>query len=356
MKDKLLKLICLFIILSLFFIGCTEQKGTTTDINQDDVVENNEEDKSEPTTDKPAEFIISNIVLSSTEVEVDEVVSISADVKNVWDLEGEYTVDFLIDGEVKDSMNLYFDGGKTQKVTFNFSSDSMGSYKVKIGDLERTIDVVLLKEIGPLPPIDYAYAVVNHVGPQAYGPELQLWWGTDERVFYEIFEIENTKLNLLESGWGKKDGYKVVSVHPFDKSDLEENHFAFVLKDWDDNILFQKMYTITAMKFTGSFSKYTMGYYEIDFDQTSGNGPVYMTNKKFYIDDVEFKIDSDYNREGWIFPTPEHLRDNYPKGTTVLLADYPNIVEPGPHYIKLVVYGEPYGVLCTVEERVFLEY
>ncbi len=100
----------------------------------------------------PAEFKISNLVVSPRSAEPGKMVEISADVANIGDETGENVVEFLVDGEVEDNENVKLEGRESKTVKFGTSRDNSGEYGIEIrveNDSENGIFTV-----GYIPEID----------------------------------------------------------------------------------------------------------------------------------------------------------------------------------------------------------
>lgn len=96
---------------------------------------------------KPAEFTVSDLIISPTEPEVWEEVTVTATVENIGEAEGTYTASFKIDGEEVETQDVAVAGGATETVAFTFMRDVGPSCDIEINGLTQT---VALKE-GVLP-------------------------------------------------------------------------------------------------------------------------------------------------------------------------------------------------------------
>ena len=90
---------------------------------------------------EPAEFVISNLTASPSEVGVGETVTISILVSNIGDLEGSYRVVLEIAGEIVATRTVTVVGGASQEVIFTTSEDTAGGYRVDIGGESTTFTV-----------------------------------------------------------------------------------------------------------------------------------------------------------------------------------------------------------------------
>ncbi|MBA7609333.1 hypothetical protein ES703_16524 [subsurface metagenome] len=84
---------------------------------------------------KPAEFEISDLIISPGEVEEGEAVTVSVDVTNVGEEMGGYTVELVLDGVVVGSEEITpLEGGLTATVSFDVTRNE-GTYQVEVEGL-----------------------------------------------------------------------------------------------------------------------------------------------------------------------------------------------------------------------------
>ena len=89
----------------------------------------------------PAEFELSNLVVSPTTVEIGEPVTVSATVTNVGEEAGSYTAELLIDDSKVDEDTVTLVGGASETVEFTGVSGEEGSHTVSVGDLSGSFTV-----------------------------------------------------------------------------------------------------------------------------------------------------------------------------------------------------------------------
>jgi len=94
-----------------------------------------------PPPPTPAEFELSNLVVSPTTVEIGEPVSVSVKVTNVGEEAGSYTAELLIDGSKVDEDMVTLVGGASETVEFTGVSGEEGSHTVSVGDLSSSFTV-----------------------------------------------------------------------------------------------------------------------------------------------------------------------------------------------------------------------
>jgi len=83
---------------------------------------------------EPAEFVVSNLRITPSEVEPGEQVSISVTVTNVGGESGSYTLVVKLDGEFFDSRSINIGVGRSSWNKFIISSNKEGSHKSKLTD------------------------------------------------------------------------------------------------------------------------------------------------------------------------------------------------------------------------------
>ena len=95
-----------------------------------------------PPPPKPAEFKVTNLVITPTEVGVDEPVTVSVTVTNVGEEVGSYSVDLKINGTVEESKTDELLAGVSTDVTFVVTKGEYRTYYVEIDDLADTFACV----------------------------------------------------------------------------------------------------------------------------------------------------------------------------------------------------------------------
>ena len=95
---------------------------------------------------KPAKFTLQDLTISPTVAYVGDSVQISVNVTNVGDLGGNDTVNFEINGAIRDIENLTLAAGESEIALFNDVETKEGSYTVAVGVLTGNFTIV------PAPP------------------------------------------------------------------------------------------------------------------------------------------------------------------------------------------------------------
>jgi hypothetical protein len=90
---------------------------------------------------KPAEFQVTELIVSPSAVMVDETVEISVKVTNVGEASGSYTVDLKIDDTTHETKDVTLPGGATDVVVFEVIETNSGTYNVEIDGLSESFTV-----------------------------------------------------------------------------------------------------------------------------------------------------------------------------------------------------------------------
>ncbi len=93
------------------------------------------------TQEPPPAFVVSNLVLSATEVMIDDPISISVDVKNVGVKAKTYPVSLRVNGVVEQTQNVTLAGGASTTASFTLSKDAQGTYTVEVDGLSSQFTV-----------------------------------------------------------------------------------------------------------------------------------------------------------------------------------------------------------------------
>jgi hypothetical protein len=95
----------------------------------------------EPVPPAPAEFVLSNLVVSPTSIETGETVTVSVTIANVGEESGSYTAELLMDGSKVDEETVTLVGEASETVTFTGVSGDEGTHTVAVGDLSGSFTV-----------------------------------------------------------------------------------------------------------------------------------------------------------------------------------------------------------------------
>jgi hypothetical protein len=94
---------------------------------------------------KPAEFALSGLIIVPKEGWIGKSIAdftISLLVTNIGDLEGNTTVDLLVNGVKEQSKSVSLAGGARTMISFTVTKTTVGSYAVKVGDLTGSFTVM----------------------------------------------------------------------------------------------------------------------------------------------------------------------------------------------------------------------
>ncbi|MCW4045671.1 MAG: hypothetical protein NWE94_09175 [Candidatus Bathyarchaeota archaeon] len=90
---------------------------------------------------KLAEFTLSDLTISPLEADVGEPISISVNVTNIGDLEGNYSATLTINDVEKETKMILLQGGSYAIVDFTDTENTEGNYTVKVGNLTGTFRI-----------------------------------------------------------------------------------------------------------------------------------------------------------------------------------------------------------------------
>lgn len=109
-----------------------------------------------------AEFQVSNLTISPSEVESGGSVMISVDLINVGDEEGTYVVELKIDGFIEETKSITLGEGEHSTISFDVCREVEGSYLVEVENLSQEFEVTIL------PPNYYEIAENYVIGNYAF--------------------------------------------------------------------------------------------------------------------------------------------------------------------------------------------
>ena len=95
-----------------------------------------------PPSPPPAEFVLSNLNITPTEVKPGKEVTISVEVTNIGGREGRRTVSLLVNQVLEQTKQITLAPGQTEVVTFTVTRDEPGSYTVEVNGLTKGFTVV----------------------------------------------------------------------------------------------------------------------------------------------------------------------------------------------------------------------
>ena len=95
----------------------------------------------EPEPPEPAEFELTDLSVTPSEIDAGDDVSVSITVSNVGDESGSHTIEVEVDGVLMDSGTVTLDGGASKTVGFTVTSSSTGSHTVSVDGLQGSFSV-----------------------------------------------------------------------------------------------------------------------------------------------------------------------------------------------------------------------
>lgn len=90
----------------------------------------------------PAKFEVSNLIISPSEAEPGDAVTVLVDVSNVGNERGTYTVKLKIDGVVQQTKSVTLDNGENTSVSFTVIKNIEGSYNIEISGLTGSFEII----------------------------------------------------------------------------------------------------------------------------------------------------------------------------------------------------------------------
>jgi hypothetical protein len=96
---------------------------------------------------KPAEFILTNLIIDPEATEPNKPVAISVNVQNTGELSGSYSFDFKINGVLKETKTVQLSGGEITKVDFSVTEANKAVYSVQVGTLTGQFSISSAEEV-----------------------------------------------------------------------------------------------------------------------------------------------------------------------------------------------------------------
>ena len=91
---------------------------------------------------KPATFQVTNLIINPSETGVNQPIAISANVTNVGDETGSYSIGLEINTEIMENKTGSLSGGESAFLEFTVTEAAVGTYTVKLGSATGTFNVV----------------------------------------------------------------------------------------------------------------------------------------------------------------------------------------------------------------------
>jgi hypothetical protein len=196
---------------------------------------------------KPSEFVLSDLLVLPSEVEIGQNVSVSVKVSNIGEKAGSHTVELRLDSTLVNSQSVYLDGGDFTTITFVISSEISDIHTVSVDSLIGSFRVKGPAEPEPQPtpepvtpdsPHDVAAVAqtseVSVVVPGTLvnidvyidnlGNETETF---DVTCYYGNEEISTVRIEELEAHT------RVILLFIWDTSEIEYDRY--LIKAWADS-------------------------------------------------------------------------------------------------------------------------
>lgn len=98
----------------------------------------------------PAAFEVVSLNITPGDVEVDEAISVAAEIRNTGGSTGIYTAILTINGAQTDTKSVTVVPGATETITFSLVKDKAGTYKVAIGEISSSLTVKEKQQPAPV--------------------------------------------------------------------------------------------------------------------------------------------------------------------------------------------------------------
>ena len=95
---------------------------------------------------KPAQFSFSNLLITPSEAEVGQTVTVAVNVRNDGEVGGSYSATLMIDSVQVETKKVTVGAGLSQTVSFEFTKDTAGSYSIKVAGLTGLLKVITLTD------------------------------------------------------------------------------------------------------------------------------------------------------------------------------------------------------------------
>jgi len=143
---------------------------------------------------KPAEFKMGTLIVPPSEVAAGTSITVTVDVTNIGEVEGDCQVTLRVNGEVTETKKVTITAGDTETVSFTLLREEAGTYSLSVNGLGGSLTVEY-----PAPSIYYRMGNIHEVAVRPDGKELYMY-GL-ETPFILIVDIDSP-------------GYPVVGAIP----------------------------------------------------------------------------------------------------------------------------------------------
>jgi hypothetical protein len=200
---------------------------------------------------KPAEFTLTNLTIDPLEAIVGDAVQISVNVTNIGDLEGNQTLNFEINGAVKDTENVTLAGNASEIVQFTDIEIVEGNYTVKVGDLTGNFT------IKPAPP-ESSKIILSNLRANPYEV-----WANQTVTLTATAQNPTTEANKLTVKVMVDDALVETKVIQLNASTTQTIEFTV-------NATTEGRHAVKLNTLSGSFSIVKTGYHTLTINRSGG--------------------------------------------------------------------------------------
>jgi hypothetical protein len=163
--DKIIisKVLTLVLITAMMLTSC---KSTTQPSQETTGTQETQTTPTIETPQKPANFQVSDLVITPAEAEVNSPITIKVTVSNIGESSGSYDVNLKINDTIEGTVTITLAGGASQKVTFTKSESNAKTYTVKVDNQSGTFVV----KLPPTPPTTTTVPSTTIVAPPTFPP------------------------------------------------------------------------------------------------------------------------------------------------------------------------------------------
>jgi hypothetical protein len=203
------------------------------------------------TASREAEFTLTNLFIDPPEAYPGEAVQISVNLTNIGDLEGNKTIEFLINNIVRDSRNVTLSGNSTEIITYTHLELIEGNYTVNIEDLS-------------------GYFIIKTPPPDSSKILLSNFLATP----YEIWPEESTIVSVIAENRGSERDRLTIRVMVDDimvnSTIIELDAGVSQTVQFSVNATAEGKHTVKINTLSGAFIVVKSGYHTLTINRSGG--------------------------------------------------------------------------------------
>ena len=203
------------------------------------------------TAAREAEFTLTDLSIDPPEAYPGEAVQISVNLTNIGDLEGNKTLEFLINNVVKDSRNITLAGNSSEIITYAHLEMLEGNYSVSVEDLSSFFII-------KIPPPDLSKIILSSFLATPY----------------EIWPEESTIVSAIAENRGSEPDRLTVRVMVDDimvnSTIIELDAGASQTIQFAVNATAEGKHTVKINTLSGSFVVVKTGYHTLTINRSGG--------------------------------------------------------------------------------------